>query len=217
MHRQGKCKLKGVGTLSSHSDARTGRTAQPAAARHSPMCVCARTSASLWAAPLPPLWVEDDEVVEVVEPWMAWLIQCSMLMLPWLDVGVPCESPWTEPSSSEPEEVSVGQRQLAATGASSTPRPRPSPNTDTPHTLTGKWPLNTLEKSQAFQVTNYFSVQRGLHPEHLTLHIYARVFLTFQTLRHPHLSSTQDAGDNQMFFCALRHQARRPWWYFLRH
>ena len=55
------------------------------------MCVCARTSASLWAAPLPPLWVEDDEVVEVVEPWMAWLIQCSMLMLPWLDVGVPCE------------------------------------------------------------------------------------------------------------------------------
>ena len=43
----------------------------------------ARTSASLWAAPLPPLWVEDDEVVEVVEPWMAWLIQCSMLMLPW--------------------------------------------------------------------------------------------------------------------------------------
>ena len=47
------------------------------------MCVCARTSASLWAAPLPPLWVEDDEVVEVVEPWMAWLIQCSMLMLPW--------------------------------------------------------------------------------------------------------------------------------------
>lgn len=68
------------------------------------------TSASLWAAPLPPLWVEEEEVVEVVEPWMAWLIQCSMLMLPWLEVGVPWESPCTEPSSSEPEEVSVRDR-----------------------------------------------------------------------------------------------------------
>ena len=181
MHRQGKCKLNRVGTLNSHSNARTGRTVQPAAAGYSPMCVWARTSASLWAAPLPPLGVEDDEVVEVVEPWMAWLIQCSMLMLPWLDVGVPCESPCTEPSSSEPEEVSVGQRRLAATGASSTPRPRPSPNTDPPHTLIGKWPLNTLEKSQVFQMTNYFSVSWGLHPKHLTVHIYARVFLTFQT------------------------------------
>lgn len=66
------------------------------------------TSASLWAAPLPPLCVEDEEVVDVVEPWMAWLIQCSMLMLPWLEVGVPWESPCTEPSSSEPEEVSGG-------------------------------------------------------------------------------------------------------------
>lgn len=72
------------------------------------MCVWAMTSASLWAAPLPPLWVEEEEVVDVVEPWMAWLIQCSMLMLPWLEVGVPWESPCTEPSSSEPEEVSGG-------------------------------------------------------------------------------------------------------------
>lgn len=71
------------------------------------MCVWAMTSASRWAAPLPPLWVDEDEVVEVVEPWMAWLIQCSMLMLPWLEVGVPWESPCTEPSSSEPEEVSA--------------------------------------------------------------------------------------------------------------
>lgn len=76
---------------------------------HSPMCVWAMTSASRWAAPLPPLWVDEDEVVEVVEPWMAWLIQCSMLMLPWLEVGVPWESPCTEPSSSEPEEVSARQ------------------------------------------------------------------------------------------------------------
>ena len=29
---------------------------------------------------------------------------------------------------------------------------------DPPHILTGKWPSNTLEKSQAFQVTNSFSV-----------------------------------------------------------
>lgn len=35
---------------------------------------------------------------------MARLIQCSMLTLPWLEVGVP--SPWP-PSSSEPDEVSV--------------------------------------------------------------------------------------------------------------
>lgn len=74
---------------------------------HPPRCVCAMTSASRCAAPLPPLCVEDEDVVDVVEPWMAWLIQCSMLMLPWLEVGVPCESPCTEPSSSEPEEVSA--------------------------------------------------------------------------------------------------------------
>lgn len=79
------------------------------------MCVWAMTSASLWAAPLPPLWVEEEEVVDVVEPWMAWLIQCSMLMLPWLEVGVPWESPCTEPSSSEPEEVSVKERRPVST------------------------------------------------------------------------------------------------------
>jgi hypothetical protein len=33
-----------------------------------------------------------------------------MLMLPWLEVGVPWESPCTEPSSSEPEEVSVWKK-----------------------------------------------------------------------------------------------------------
>ena len=87
-------------------------SAFPAQGRHSPMCVWARTSASLCAAPLLPLCVEDEEVVDVVEPWMAWLIQCSMLMLPWLEVGVPWESPCTEPSSSEPEEVSVGKSGL---------------------------------------------------------------------------------------------------------
>lgn len=51
-------------------------------------------------------------MVDVVEPWMAWLIQCSMLMLPWLEVGVPWESPCTEPSSSEPEEVSVFKKRF---------------------------------------------------------------------------------------------------------
>jgi hypothetical protein len=56
--------------------------------------------------------VEEEEVVDVVEPWMAWLIQCSMLMLPWLEVGVPWESPCTEPSSSEPEEVSVFKKRF---------------------------------------------------------------------------------------------------------
>lgn len=89
----------------------------------------ASTSASLpAAAPLPPLRVEDEdeeaveEVVVVVEevPWIALLIQCSMLMLPsWLDEVPPppppsssspsppsssSPSPW--PSPSEPEEVS---------------------------------------------------------------------------------------------------------------
>lgn len=39
------------------------------------------TSASLWAAPLPPLWVEEEEVVEVVEPWMAWLIDQERLLV----------------------------------------------------------------------------------------------------------------------------------------
>lgn len=43
---------------------------------------------------------------------MAWLIQCSMFMLPWLEVGVPWESPCTEPSSSEPEEVSVFKKRF---------------------------------------------------------------------------------------------------------
>lgn len=51
-------------------------------------------------------------MVDVVEPWMAWLIQCSMLMLPWLEVGVPWESPCTEPSSSEPEEVSIFKKRF---------------------------------------------------------------------------------------------------------
>lgn len=69
-----------------------------------PMCVWARTSARRPAAPLPPLCVDEEEE-EVVDPWwMARLIQCSMLTLPWLEVGVP--SPWP-PSSSEPDEVSV--------------------------------------------------------------------------------------------------------------
>lgn len=93
----------------------------------------ASTSASLpAAAPLPPLRVEDedeeavDEVVVVVEevPWIALLIQCSMLMLPsWLDEVPPppppsssspsppsssSPSPW--PSPSEPEEVSEEER-----------------------------------------------------------------------------------------------------------
>lgn len=66
------------------------------------------TSASRLAAPLPPLCVEEEEVVEeVVEPWMARLIQFSMLMLLWLEVGVP--SPCMEPSPSEPDDVS-GER-----------------------------------------------------------------------------------------------------------
>lgn len=88
------------------------------------MCVWAMTSASRWAAPLPPLWVEEDEVVEVVEPWMAWLIQCSMLMLPWLEVGVPCESPCTEPSSSEPDDVSVGETSSVHHGEDTPQSPR---------------------------------------------------------------------------------------------
>lgn len=95
------------------------------------MCVWAMTSASRWAVPLPPLWVDEDDVVDVVEPWMAWLIQCSMLMLPWLEVGVPCESPCTEPSSSEPEEVSMGQSRDAVwpsqeTHADPAPKHRPA-------------------------------------------------------------------------------------------
>lgn len=97
------------------------------------MCMCwARTSASLPpAAPLPPLRVEEEEeeaveeVVVVVEevPWMARLIQCSMLMLPSRLDEVPpppppssssqsppsSPSPSPCPSPSEPEEVSVGE------------------------------------------------------------------------------------------------------------
>ena len=99
------------------------------------MCVWAMTSASLWAAPLPPLWVDEEEVVEVVEPWMAWLIQCSMLMLPWLEVGVPWESPCTEPSSSEPEEVSVWWESYYAAEQRSTPQSNTA-NTDLPHPRT---------------------------------------------------------------------------------
>lgn len=71
------------------------------------MCVWAITSANLCAALLPPLCVEEEEVVDVVDPWIAWLIQCSIFILPWLEVGVPWESPCTEPSSSDPEEVSI--------------------------------------------------------------------------------------------------------------
>lgn len=99
------------------------------------MCVWAMTSASLWAAPLPPLWVEEEEVVDVVEPWMAWLIQCSMLMLPWLEVGVPWESPCTEPSSSEPEEVSVKGRRSVSTSKEHT---RVERRKDPPHALTAQ-------------------------------------------------------------------------------
>ena len=70
-------------------------------------CAWAMTSASRLAAPLPPLCVEEDEVVEeVVEPWMARLIQCSMLMLPsWLEVGVPLPGP--EPSPPAPDHGSA--------------------------------------------------------------------------------------------------------------
>lgn len=82
----------------------------------------ARTSASLpAAAPLPPLRVEEEEedaveeVVVVVEevPWMARLIQCSMLMLPSrLDEITP-----PPPSSSSPSPPSP-----------SLPSPCPSPS-----------------------------------------------------------------------------------------
>lgn len=111
------------------------------------MCVWAMTSASRWAAPLPPLWVEEDEVVEVVEPWMAWLIQCSMLMLPWLEVGVPCESPCTEPSSSEPDDVSVGETNSAHHGEDTPPRAHVAhgPAARQP---SNTFPVNPLEKPQ---------------------------------------------------------------------
>lgn len=129
------------------ADAKSGAPRAPCSpvrARHSPMCVWAMTSASLWAAPLPPLWVDEEEVVEVVEPWMAWLIQCSMLMLPWLDVGVPWESPCTEPSSSEPEEVSVRESRPAMHHSRHTQLTR---RKHTPHTpCPTAFALNTPEK-----------------------------------------------------------------------
>lgn len=90
----------------------------------------ARTSATLMpAAPLPPLCVEEEEedaveevvVVEEV-PWMARLIQCSMLMLPSRLDKVSPSPPLSSfsprppsssssspcPSPSEHEEVSGG-------------------------------------------------------------------------------------------------------------
>lgn len=59
------------------------------------------TSARRLAAPLPPLWVDEEEVVEEV------VIQCSILTLPWLEVGVPSPCP----SPSDPDDVSTRQRE----------------------------------------------------------------------------------------------------------
>lgn len=75
----------------------------------------ARTSASLpLAAPLPPLRVEEEEeeaveeVVVVVEevPWIARLIQCSMLMLPSRLDEVPPPPPPSSSSQSPPSSSS---------------------------------------------------------------------------------------------------------------
>lgn len=162
------------------------------------------TSASLCAAPLPPLWVDEEEVVEVVEPWMAWLIQCSMLMLPWLEVGVPWESPCTEPSSSEPEEVSA-EREVTCLGVVSECPPGSPANPPTTFALNTLRKLYSLSDAKSFVRTlQAFSSKTPSRRD-------KQLFGITVSDKDVPTASTQESGGKPNALCAQTPRERASW------
>lgn len=178
------------------------------------MCVWAMTSASRWAVPLPPLWVDEDDVVDVVEPWMAWLIQCSMLMLPWLEVGVPCESPCTEPSLSEPEEVSMGQSR-AAVWPSQEAHADPATQTQACCTLDGHHISRSSPRPRHGSHELWFGL-RNVSSKTPPTAIKRVPDITISDRDFPILS-TQQSGKKSKVFFAQTHKAGSDGQHFLRH